>query len=204
MHLRHSFTLLGILGALGAAGCSGDDDDNGSGGAGGSSGSTGGSSAATGGSNAATGGSSAATGGSGAVGGSAGAGTGGSAGTGASSGKGGSGGTGGSAAGTGGTGGFGAGAPDIDYSTPTDELTMAEKGELCDWTQGLRGGYGMTVDCGHQKFVSTFDNQEECLTVGFLHSSCDPTAAMWSACQLALVPDDGCVTPPECLAISEC
>jgi len=199
MHLRHSFALLGILVALGAAGCSGDDDDNGSGGTGGSSGSTGGSSAAAGGSSAATGGTSA-------VGGSAGAGTGGSSGAGAS-GKGGSGGTGGSAAGTGGSAGsagFGAGAPDIDYSTPTDELTMAEKAELCDWTQGLRGGYGMTVDCGHQKFSSTFDDQAECLTVGFLHSSCDPTAAMWSACQLAMVDDGGCVVPPECLAISEC
>ena len=178
-----------VLGSLLVIGCSGDDDGDGVAGAG--TGASGGS-AGTGAS-----GGSAGTGASGGSGGSA-AGRGGSAGS--SAGKGG---TGGDAAGKGGSGGGVSGAPNVDPSTDVKDLSQAEKGELCDWSQGLRGGYGVVSDCGNQMMRKTYDSQAQCAAIEFM-GDCDLSVGEWEACQEALVPSHACDLPPECEVVTEC
>lgn len=133
-------------------------------------------------------------------------GTGGSAGTagasGTSSGKGGSGGSSGSAAGSGGSANVPE-PPDVDGATPLEELTDAEKGALCDWGQGLLGGYDTVNDCGNQVMLRTYINQGACMMFEF-PEGCGLTAADWIACAAALAPSKGCEFPDVCLPQLEC
>lgn len=172
-----------VLGTFLVVGCSGDDDDSGTGGSAGTgaSGGSAGSAAARG------GGSGASTAGQGGSGGDA-------------VGKGGSG---GARAGAGGSGGSLSGAPNVDPNGNVSELSAAEKADLCDWSQGLRGGYGVVTDCGNQMMRKTYDSQAQCLAIEFM-GDCELSVGEWEACQEAMVPSKGCNLPPECDVVTEC
>jgi hypothetical protein len=187
MKARSAVAVLALLGASLVFGCSDEsDDDSGSGGSAGS-GASGGSL-----------GGSAGAGGSGDK-----AGSGGAAGSlGGGTGGGGTAGAGGSG-GKAGSGGGNSPPPDIDPSTLVSDLSDSQKAELCDWSVELRGGYGVTVDCGNQIMESTYMSQAQCLAAEF-HGQCELTVGQWEACYVALVPSGGCKYPPECEVVYDC
>jgi hypothetical protein len=170
-----------ILGSFLIAGCSGDDDDAGTGGGAGAGAGASGGSAGT---SAGSGGSSAGQGGSGA----------------GAAGKSGSGGAG---TGAGGSAGAPGGRPNVDPNADVKDLDPSEKATLCDWSQGLRGGYGVTTDCGNQMMRKTYDSQAQCLAIEFM-GDCELSVGEWEACQEALVPSHACNLPPECDVVTEC
>jgi hypothetical protein len=94
--------------------------------------------------------------------------------------------------------------PNIDTNRDIQDLTNAERGALCDWSQGMLGGYNHTTDCGHNIMVQTYRDQAQCITVAF-PAGCSITVAEWENCHLASVPSMGCVFPAEeCAALIAC
>jgi hypothetical protein len=179
-----------ILGSVLIVGCSGDDDDDA--GTGGSAG-TGASAGAS-----ASGGSAGSSAGRGGGSGASFAGQGGGGGD--AAGKGGSGAAGTSA---GGSSGAPSSRPNVDQNADVKDLDASEKATLCDWSQGLRGGYGVVSDCGNQMMRKTYDSQAQCLAIEFM-GDCDLSVGEWETCQEALVPSNACNLPPECDVVTEC
>jgi hypothetical protein len=173
MHAGLGILCSAFLGSLLVIGCSGGDADDGA---------------------VASGGTRASGGSAGSAAGQGGSGAGSSAARGGSSGE---------AAGKGGSGGGMSGVPSADPSTDVKDLSQTQKGELCDWSQGLRGGYGVVADCGNQMMRKTYDSQAQCLAIEFM-GDCELSVGEWAACQEALVPSNACNLPPQCERVSEC
>jgi hypothetical protein len=82
--------------------------------------------------------------------------------------------------------------PAIDPNLNAQDLTEAQRQELCDWENAELGGYGASTDCGGTGVIIVNDaNQAVCLTAQFT-STCMMTVAQFEACILAKAPSQGC------------
>jgi hypothetical protein len=83
-------------------------------------------------------------------------------------------------------------SPAIDPNINAQDLTDAQRQELCDWENAELGGYGASTDCGGTGVIITNDaNQAVCLATQFT-STCMMTVAQFEACILAKAPSQGC------------
>ena len=82
--------------------------------------------------------------------------------------------------------------PPIDPNLNAQDLTDAQRKELCDWENAELGGYGASTDCGGTGVILMNDaNQAACLAAQFT-SKCMMTVAQFEACTLAKAPSKGC------------
>jgi len=88
-----------------------------------------------------------------------------------------------SACGGGGSGG--PPPPPIDRNTPVAMASMTQYAELCDWTAAELGGYGRSMDCGGGVSVSTYPNQQACLSQP-IASTCTATVGQYEDCVAGL------------------
>jgi len=67
-----------------------------------------------------------------------------------------------------------AGLPSIDPATNLRSITATQKGELCDWVNGVLGGYGTEINCGAGTIRNDRD-QAQCVAIGLKVSlrNCD-------------------------------
>jgi len=84
--------------------------------------------------------------------------------------------------------------PAIDPNTPIDNLSDAQKGQLCDWETNELGGYGFTMDCGNSISIANPKTQAECISTQ-LKFNCTVTVGQLETCTLAMAPSHGCIAP---------
>ena len=90
-----------------------------------------------------------------------------------------------------------AGVPDLDPNANVEDLTDAQKGELCDWMMAISGGYGLTVLCSGGGEVTNPATQAACIS-GSLYFRCPPvTVGEVEICYIAQAPTNGCVYLPD-------
>jgi hypothetical protein len=88
-----------------------------------------------------------------------------------------------------------------DPSVNIQDLTDAEKGELCDHWVAIFGGYGTTYPCESGHMEGPLDRAESASSS--FPSACAATVGQVERCMSALMPSRGCVLrqgapPPEC------
>ena len=82
-----------------------------------------------------------------------------------------------------GCGGSGTGASGLPASEKLNNLTDAEKGQLCDWMASKLGGYGVT--CNSDWAFMTYPDQASCVADGSSPTStpnCQATVGQAEAC----------------------
>ncbi len=96
-------------------------------------------------------------------------------------------------------------APSIDPSTPFVTLTSSQIGQVCDWQEGLLGGYGAVVACPSGN-TDNFTNQAQCVeALTFSPGGCTMTFGEYEACVEARAPSHGCSYPdPQCTKFFLC
>jgi hypothetical protein len=88
-------------------------------------------------------------------------------------------------------------------------ITDADRTAICDWTAGLYGGYGKTIECGN---VGGFDltiigpeSQAECVAeAAQIPKTCQATVAQAEACVKAAADCDDTNDEAACAAIIAC
>jgi hypothetical protein len=75
--------------------------------------------------------------------------------------------------------------PDVDAATRADALDPAQKAQLCDWLNGLRGGYGAVIaGPGDASLRKTDPDQATCVATRFDYA-CPITVGQIDLCLLA-------------------
>lgn len=99
------------------------------------------------------------------------------------------------------------GASGVDKSKSLASLSASEKGQLCDWTASVSGGYGKTMMCAGDSEASNDANQAECVAS---LPSCAITVAQAETCTKVVVTVPLCdqvekaFTAPECAPLVAC
>jgi hypothetical protein len=89
----------------------------------------------------------------------------------------------------------------VDEGKLLGQLTEAERGTLCDWTNDLLGGYAKTIDCGGGVTRGSDETQMQCTLRLSLFDSCPLNVGEYEICMrrlAALVCALGPVVSPEC------
>jgi len=80
--------------------------------------------------------------------------------------------------------------PPIAPSKLISDLSAEEKGQLCDWSAALQGGYGTVTVCSDGSSVMNSANRESCVATFMFR--CPVTVSQFETCTLAEVPSRGC------------
>jgi hypothetical protein len=97
-----------------------------------------------------------------------------------------------------------AGSSGVTGTKTLAALSAAEKGQICDWTASLYGGYGKTVTCADST-IDGPESQADCLAVSAaLSPSCSATVAQAEGCTKLMATCDAKVVTPDCLALYAC
>jgi hypothetical protein len=95
----------------------------------------------------------------------------------------------------------------VDQGKSMGQLSDAERGTLCDWTNDLLGGYAKTIDCGGGVTRGSDETQMQCTLRLSRLVSCPLNVGDYEICMrrlVALVCALDPVVPPECDVYFDC
>lgn len=119
-------------------------------------------------------------------------------------------GCGGGSSGSANDGGTASGATSgVTGSKKLPQLTAADKKAICDWTAGLYGGYGKSIDCGSSGGMSLTItgpvDLDECLAeAALVPSTCQATVAQVEPCVRAMATCERTDIATVCAATFSC